>query len=110
MPITVRTDPEATKLPGLTIRSYEIDLDNAYPTGGLAWNLSADFDVIKVAVFEGRNREFELTSKDAPASAKVRVWQYDYPNAAVGAAIEVPNNTDLSAVTKVGVLVIGKKS
>lgn len=107
MALTVRSDPQATKLPGITVRSYEIDFDSSYPTGGEAWDLSADFSVIKGAIFEGRTRVFELTSKNAPASSKVKAYFFDYDAVADGAAIEVADTTDLSAVTKVGVLVWG---
>lgn len=108
MPLTVRSDPEAIKLPGLTVRSYEIDFDNSYPTGGEPWNLSADFNVIKGAVFENEDgRTFKLTSKDAPASSTVMAYHGDNANAAAAPAIEVANTTDLSASTKIGVLVWG---
>ena len=110
MALVIRKDPEAIKVSGLTIRSYEIDFDSSYPTGGEAWDLSADFDVIKAAVFEDRTRTFELTSKDAPASSKVKAYFYDYDAVADGVAIEVAATTDLSAVTKVGVIIFGKSS
>lgn len=193
MALTIRKDPDPIKLPGLTIRSYEIDFDSSYPTGGEAWDLSADFDVVKAVIFESKaGYTFELTSKDAPASSKVKAlaatrkytatfdaaslaaatarddaitvtgvastdevvgWQgpaaadalleikharvtsantitvrfanqFDattaidaasgtytfYVRAANGADYEIPDTTDLSAVTKVGVVVIGKKS
>lgn len=111
MALTIRKDPDAIKLPGLTVRSYEIDFDNSYPTGGEAWDLSADFSVIKGAVLESEDGYvFKLTSKDAPASATVIAYQGDNANAAAGPLVQVANATDLSAVTKVGVLVWGKKS
>ena len=128
MALTIRKDPQATKLPGITLRSYEIDFDSSYPTGGEAWDLSADFDVIKTVVFESKaGYTFELTSKNAPASALVKAsvvgththtentagaYTQNATTAANTAAVlaEAANTTDLSAVTKVGVLVIGKKS
>ena len=191
MALTIRKDPDAIKLPGLTVRSYEIDFDSSYPTGGEAWDLSADFDVVKAVIFESKaGFSFELTGKNAPASSKVkaltslkkytaalnpaslatdavnstavtvtgvastdelvaihpaaaleagiviqsaRVSATDtitvevsntsagtvdaasancdfYVRAANGADTEIPDTTDISAVTKVGVIVIGKKS
>lgn len=110
MALTVRSDPEAANIPGLKVKTYEIDFDASYPTGGEAWALSDDFDVIKAAIFEGRTRVFELTSKNKPADSKVKAYFYDYDAAGDGVAIEVANTTDLSGVTKVGVVVIGTKS
>lgn len=167
MALVTRKDPDPIKFPGLTARSYEIDFDASYATGGLAWDLSADFDVIKAAMFETKSGyQFELTSKDAPASAKVKAYrvpgftpagtnsaptititggqgagvaiQIDtdangavlgktaattrtgitgvqaptFTGTAVAAAAlaEVAAAVDLSAVTKVGVIIWGKKS
>lgn len=110
MAITVRKDPEPIKFPGLTVRSYEVDFDSSYPTGGEVWDISADFDVIKTAIFESKGGyTFELTSKDAPASSKIKAYWVD--TTVDGAPLaEITNTTDISAVTKVGVIIIGKKS
>ena len=77
MAIVIRRDPDPIKLPGLTMRAYEIDFDSSYPTGGEAWaDLDDDFDVIKGAIFESKaGYEFELTSKDAPASSLIKVYR-----------------------------------
>lgn len=125
MALTIRKDPEAIKLPGLTVRSYEIDFDSSYPIGGEAWDLSADFSVIKGAVFESEDGLiFKVTSKDAPASSKVQAFRVGththtentaatYTQNATTAAstaaalAEVADTTDLSASTKIGVLVWG---
>ena len=108
MALTIRSDPQAIKLPGITVRSYEIDFDASYPTGGEAWDLSGDFSVIKGAVFESEDgRVFKLTSKDAPASSKVLAYVGDNANAAAGPLVETAAAVDLSASVKVGVLIWG---
>lgn len=86
MAIVVREDPQAVNLPGLKLKSFEVDLDNSYETGGEVWDLSAHFDVIKGAVFESKaGYHFELTSKDAPASAKIKVFG---PGAAIKSGVK----------------------
>lgn len=93
MAIVIRADPEATFLGPIKIKSYEIDFDSSYPTNGEAWNLSADFDVIKGAVFESKaGYEFEITSKDAPASSLIKVYR---------APAETFSGTALDPATKV---------
>lgn len=115
MAITIQdTTPTPAKLPNIRLKTYRVALDNSYPTGGEAWDLSADFDVIYAAIFEqGGGRTFELTSKGAPASAKIKCYQQKDPAAAGGADIALPeftNTGDLSAYTDIGVVVIGRKS
>lgn len=74
--------------------------DASYPTGGEDISeITSLFRECKGVIFEskgGRFFETDLTNK------KVRAMQFDYPAAAAGAAVEVPNLTDLSAVTGVG--------
>ena len=115
MALTIqKSTPSGGKLPNFQIRAYQLAFDNSYPTGGLAWDLSADFDVIYGAVCEHQGgRVFEITSKNAPASSKIKAYQQKDPAAAGGADIalpEVANATDLSALTNVGVVVFGRKS
>ena len=108
MALTIRKDPQATKLPGLTVRTYEIDFDSSYPTGGEAWDLSADFSVIKGAVFESEDGfVFKITSKDDPSASKVLAYWADYDAVADGGLTQVANTTDLSGAVKIGVLVWG---
>lgn len=108
MALTIRKDPQAIKLPGITVRSYEIDFDSSYPTGGEAWDLSADFSVIKGAVFETEDGYiFKITSKNDPSASKVLAYWGDNNNAADGPLVEAADTTDLSAAVKIGVLVWG---
>lgn len=51
---------------------------------------------------DGRKYEYDATNK------KILAKHYDYPNAAAGAAIEVPGGTNLSAVT-LKVLFVGRE-
>jgi hypothetical protein len=115
MALTVqKRTPSSANNPNLKIAAYVISFDTSYTTNGLAWDLSADFDVVYAAVFEHQGgRVFELTSKNAPASSKVKAYQQKDPAAAGGADIalpEVANATDLSALSNVGVVVYGRKS
>lgn len=75
------------------------DFDASYPTGGE--DISTIFNEhgnVKGIVFESKNGyvfDVSYTNKT------VRARHFDYVAAAAGAAVEVPNGTNLSAVTGV---------
>lgn len=78
---------------------YQMQLDNLYPTGGEPYSVS-DFkgpsSIAFLTIVEvnagGRIIEHDRTNK------KFIVKFFDYDAVADGAAIEVPNNSDQSAV------------
>ncbi len=83
--------------------------DTSYPTGG--YDVNADRTKLGLAILEALVPLGGLTSGglgvvwDA-TNKKVKLYRYDYPAAAAGAAVEVPNATDVSA-EKFDALVIG---
>ena len=84
----------------------DVDFDSSYPTGGedllpttLGFTSRADFVLVEPA--GGYTFEYDHTN------SKVIARQGDNPNAAAAPAVQVPNTTNLSAVTGVRVLAIG---
>ena len=91
------------------------DASSGWLAAGLAWNLSADFDVITEAVFSGcKGYTFELsgtatTAGDGHTGSTNKILGYysDYNASGDGALIAIPDATDLSGVTALNVTVYG---
>lgn len=83
----------------------EVALDSSYPTGGeaiTAAQLGLSFvDAALCSSSTGHIARYDKTN------AKIKMFYADYDAVADGALIEVPNTTDLSAVT-VTVVAYGK--
>lgn len=99
---------EATgKLEGRTLAIVEgsLDFDTSYPTGGESisdiFNNFVKLSVLLIAPQSGYVFETDYTNK------KVKVMYANYPAAAAGALIEVPNGTNLSALTSVKYVAVG---
>jgi hypothetical protein len=98
---------------------YSLQLPDAasgWLAAGLAWDLSAGFDVITEAHFyKGKKGyQFELTGTadssgkgHTSSTNKILGYYGDNNNANDGPAIAVPDATDLSAVTALEVVVYG---
>lgn len=75
------------------------NLDSSYPTGG--YPINSVFDLFQqvagvlVAPTAGYLFDVDYTNK------KLKVFHFNYPAASAGAAVEVPNGTNLSSVTDV---------
>lgn len=81
-----------------------IAFDSSYPTGGEALDLSGKLKTLKSVMLENKSGyvfEYDYANK------LVKAYYYDYDAGADGAAIEVANTTDLSAVTGVRFTAIG---
>lgn len=78
-----------------------VPLDNSYPTGGYA------FDVAFQQKVKATRKPLGFIAGDCagyfpvydPAAGKLKIYYIDNNNAADGPMIEVPNATDLSAIT-----------
>lgn len=87
-----------------------VALDSSYPTGGEAFNAESESgfsDVFTVQVLPKSGYIFEYVDSATAANRKIKAYYADYNAAADGALIEVPDTTDLSAVTGVPVIVWG---
>lgn len=87
-----------------------VAFDNSYPTGGepltfadLGFQDAPDF-VIVVGGHKGYTFDYDATNQ------KMLVYWGDNNNAADGPAVEVPNTTDISTLSAVKVLAVGKYS
>lgn len=82
-----------------------VALDSSYPTGGESLTAAqlglTDIQTLNAASSGGYTFEYDDTN------AKLKAYYGDNNNASDGALIEVPNATDLSAVTNVQVLATG---
>lgn len=104
--------------PKLKVAVYQVALDNSYPTGGEAVDLTADFDFIYSATPGGNdtaadNNYLYQCLIPAPGTAVTStnvLIQAIWDPADAGAAedfVEVTNTTDLSAVGQLTLVVIG---
>ena len=88
-----------SKIDRESVREGTIDFGASYPTGGESLtpaNLNLqDINHIDISSKNGYLFEYDYANK------KVKVLYFDYDAAADGAAIEVANGTDLSALTGV---------
>ena len=90
------------------VRLVEVDFDSSYPTGGEALtdtNCGLNDDNLYVFPFPADGYLFEYDR----ANQKLKAFYFDYNNASDGAAIEVPDTTNLSTVTGALLLAIGKR-
>lgn len=88
------------------VHFYELTCawDSSYPTGGEAWNPTGNRRLRKVWSCGGEaGYKFEWDQ----ANQAMKVFYGDNNNASDGANIEVPNATDLSALTAVKFCAIG---
>lgn len=86
---------------------YEVDFDNSYPTGGEALskadlNVDLELDFVLAISNSGYSFEYDETNE------KLLAYWADYDAVADGALIEVADTTNLSAVTNVLVVTVGK--
>lgn len=81
------------------------DFSNSYPTGGEAFDLSNYFPkgVIAVDIFPKGGYVFEYDK----VNKKVIAYHGDYGAVADGPLVEVPNGTNLSAITEVSFIAYG---
>lgn len=89
----------------LRVLTGSLALDSSYPTGGENMDLSSKFAALKLVLFEndaGYVFQYDYTNK------KVIAYYYDYDAGADGAAIQVANATDLSALTDVRFIAFGQ--
>lgn len=91
---------------GLRFVTGQIDFDASYPTGGEALDLGTMLQgaTLKGVFIETKNGyifEYDYTNE------KVKAMYFDYSNASDGVAVEVPDTTNLSAVTDVRFLAWG---
>ena len=90
------------------VRLVEFDFDSSYPTGGESLtdaNCGLNDDGYFVFPLPKSGYLFEHDR----SGQKLKAYYFDYNNASDGAAIEVPDQTNLSTLTGVQVLAIGKK-
>lgn len=75
----------------------EVTLDSSYPTGGEAITAAqlglSRVDAVMCSTNTGHVAQYDKTN------AKIKMYYADYDAVADGALIQVPNTTDLSAVT-----------
>lgn len=75
------------------IKIGKVTFDASYPTGGYSFTVPLRYPYMVIASGGGYIYEWDRTNK------KLKVLYFDYDAAADGAAVEVPNGTDLSGVT-----------
>lgn len=80
-----------------------ITMDSSYPTGGEAIDVSGNERFKKLIP---QSKAGYIFSWDA-ANQKLLAYYADYDAVADGALIQVPNTTDLSAVTGIDFIAIG---
>lgn len=75
MALAIRYELSDINLPGLKVKTGEIDFDSSYPAGGETWDLSTEFSRLKAVFIETKGGYvFELTGLDDPATAKVKAF------------------------------------
>jgi hypothetical protein len=109
MALTVR-EVLKTAVKDRYLHIHRVDFDASYPTGGEALtsaNLGFGDSSTRLVVIalQAGGYTFEYDR----ANAKLKAFYYDYNNAADGAALEVPDTTNLSTVTGVTLLTFGKE-
>ncbi len=90
---------------GIGMLTGSLAFDDSYPTGGETVDLSGYFSDIHMVLIEPKSGyvfEYDYTNK------KVLAYYADYNGAADGALIEVAAAVDLSALTDVRFVAIGK--
>ncbi len=103
--VTKTTAQQGSSLRGLIARdtqiySCSVAFDSSYPTGGEAIIFPFTPDIVIITPASGYIFEYDYTN------AKILVYYFDYDAVADGAAIQVPNTTDLSALTSVRMIAI----
>lgn len=81
-----------------------IAMDSSYPTGGEALDASGNEQLDYVFCSHSGGYSFHWDA----ANQKLLVYYADYDAVADGALIQVPNTTDLSALTAVPFIAIGQ--
>lgn len=81
-----------------------IAFDSSYPTGGEAIDISSGNETLE---FVHAQIEGGYAFSWDKANQKLIAWYGDYNNASDGVLIEVPNATDLSALTAIDFVAIG---
>lgn len=91
---------------GVQVRIYEVAFDSSYPTGGESLTPAMfglnTIDFLLAEPAGGYTFEFDH------ANSKLIARQGDNDNLGDAPSVEVANTTDLSAVTGIRVLVIGR--
>ena len=109
MALTVRRVlPTTVKDAYMTITT--VDFDSSYPTGGLALTaaqLGFSDNAANLTVFALMRNGYQFQYDGA--NAKLLAYQGDNANASPGPAIQVANTTNLSTVTGVQVIALGKQ-
>jgi hypothetical protein len=86
-------------------------MDSSYPTNGEALDLSGYFPGGSLWLFSADlvSSAGYLLAHDGgtPADGKIEVYYMDYDAVADGVPVEIPNATDLSAITAAKVVMIG---
>ena len=92
---------------GRTFDIYSVTFDSSYPTGGESL-VAADLDLDSIELVIAPSASGYIFEYDYSAH-KLKALYGDNNNASDGPLIEVPNTTDLSAIST-RVLVIGAKA
>jgi hypothetical protein len=91
---------------GFKLVTGSVAFDASYPTGGEPMDMSKVFPTeLHLVLFEAA---YGFVFKYEYANKKVVAYYYDYNAANDGQAIQVPDTTDLSALTQVCFLAVGK--
>ena len=86
--------------------SGSIAFDTSYPTGGEAATLITKyFTTVKRLILDAGGTGY-VVSYDA-ANDKIMAWYADYDAVADGILIQIPDTTDISAITAANFLAIG---
>lgn len=103
MAATTTIDRSVNLEAGFTLSHGRISFDNSYPTGGEALDPTGQsfFDTVFFETRAGYSFEWDK------ANQKVIVYYVDNNAAGDSAQIQVPDTTDLSALTDVGFLAVG---
>jgi hypothetical protein len=86
-------------------------MDNSYPTNGETLDLSSFYPAGNLWVFQAdfvSSQGYILSHNGGTmAAGKIKAYYMDYDAVADGVPIEVPNTTDLSAITAAKILMVG---
>lgn len=101
--------------PGLKAKLYTLQLPDSWTAAGVAWDLTADFTYVYGMIPLGVDAvadaaykySMECDGSTAATSSNTKVVAH-YSTDAAGAMTAVPDSTDLSAVGKLSVMVLGK--
>lgn len=107
MALTVTTVRSQEVIGRKVLTVADITFDSSYPTGGEALTASdlslAALDIVLAENAAGYSFEYDYTN------SKLVARYFDYNAVADGAAIEVPDTTNLSTLSGVRVLAIGDR-